>query len=387
MLAMSIPTLAIKLATSKSTKQKNGYYPIVLQVTYQRVPRRIRLGMKAKPSQWTGNRFHTSANNGNRLNRKLDVIEQRAIEIYEKNFENKKRFDFKEFALIFKEKEKSTSFYDIAKEFIASKQKSNTRKFYRESVLSLNKLKPILDVSQLTPSVLLDHEQKYFSAAYMRGLRAIVNYAILKGYLKPENNPFKTSYNPTGYSFSHIKQKKKPVAFTETEIEKFKALEDESLYHDLAMFSYYTFGINMWDFLQFTDKNYIEGAINFNRSKTNVHVVVPLAPQAKAIIEKYKKDERWFPLCDFTNEEKAKKRCNNLRKKVNFRIKLNATKLGIKKDVSFYTMRHTSATVALKRGAPIEKISALLGHLDIATTQTYLGQFESKELTSTVNLL
>jgi len=384
---MSAPTLAIKLATSKSTRQKNGYYPIVLQITYQRIPRRIRLGMKAKPSQWNGNRFLSSANNGVLLNKKLDEIEKRAFDIYERHFENKKRFDYKEFVTIFKEKDKSSDFYDIANEFIEGKQKSNTRKFYRESVLSLNKLKPILDVSQLTPSVLLDHEQKYYSAAYMRGLRAIVNYAILKGYLKPENNPFKTSYNPTGYSFSHIKQKKKPVAFTESEIEKFKALEDESLYHDLAMFSYYTFGINMWDFLQFTDKNNVDGAIDFYRSKTNVHVVVPLVPQAKAIIEKYKKDDRWFPLCDFSDEEKAKKRCNNLRKKVNFRIKLNAEKLGIKKDVSLYTMRHTSATVALKRGAPIEKISALLGHLDISTTQTYLGQFESKELTSTVNLL
>ena len=97
----------------------------------------------------------------------------------------------------------------------------------------------------------------------MRRLRAIVNYAILKGYLKPENNPFKTSYIPTGYSFSHTKQNKKPVAFTESEIEKFKSPEDENIYHDLAMFSYYTFGINMWDFLQFTDKKNVDGAIDF----------------------------------------------------------------------------------------------------------------------------
>jgi len=78
---------------------------------------------------------------------------------------------------------------------------------------------------------------------------------------------------------------------------------------------------------------------------------------------------------------------DNLRKKVSDRIKTNAIKLGITKRVSFYTMRHSAASIALKRGAPIEKISALLGHSSIQITQTYLDGFQSKELTSTVSLL
>lgn len=383
---MSTPTFAIRLDTSSSVKMKGGYYPVVLQVTHERKPRRIRLGMKAKKEQWDTSRYLSSVNNGRSMNKKLDEKEDLALEIYEKHFEGK-RFDYAQFRVYFKKGKANKNFYKIAEEFIKSKKRANTRRFYCESLISLKKIKPTLDINQLTPKVLLEHEMQYHSSAYMRGLKAIVNYAIMSGYLDARDNPFKTAYNPTGYSFSHIKQKRKLVALSETEMQEYLALEDSSLYHDLAKFSYYTFGINLWDFLQFTDDNEVDGAINFTRSKTGVDVIVPLNAQARKIIAKYRQGNRWFPLCDFRNEEKAKKRCANLRKRINLRMKKNLKQLGVVKDASFYSMRHTSATIALKKGAPIEKISALLGHSDISITQTYLDKFERKELKSTMDLL
>jgi len=384
---MLATSFSIKLDTSKNSKSKNGDYPVVLQVTHNRKPRRIRLGINATKESWVDGRVSDTLHNHKRINSRLSLFEDKALSIYEDHFEPRNRFDFKEFRTKFLEEDKTTDFYAVCDEFIQSKKKLKTRKFYKDCIQSLKKVHPTLSTKQLTPHLLLDHEKRYYSSAYMRGIRAVVNYAVMSEYISADSNPFKTSYNPTGYSFSHIKQKRKPVALSEIEIEQYKSLGDDTFYNDMAMFSYYTFGTNMWDFLQFSDENEVCGAIEFYRSKTSVRVTVPITPEARRIMEKYRKGNRWFPFCDFTDEEKARRRCDNLLRRVGKKIKSNCKKLEIKKEVSFYTMRHTSATIALKRGAPVEKISALLGHSDISTTQAYLDQFEAKELQSTIALL
>lgn len=44
---------------------------------------------------------------------------------------------------------------------------------------------------------------------------------------------------------------------------------------------------------------------------------------------------------------------------------------GIKKRISFHVSRHSFAVLALNYGMPIESVSKILGHTDIATTQIY----------------
>jgi site-specific recombinase XerD len=49
-----------------------------------------------------------------------------------------------------------------------------------------------------------------------------------------------------------------------------------------------------------------------------------------------------------------------------------ATAAGLDGDkVTFHTARHTAATMLLSLGVPIEVVSKILGHSDIATTQIY----------------
>ena len=52
-------------------------------------------------------------------------------------------------------------------------------------------------------------------------------------------------------------------------------------------------------------------------------------------------------------------------------IKDIAARSGLDKDISAHILRHTTATVALNNGMPIENISKLLGHANIATTMIY----------------
>ncbi|MDR1055699.1 MAG: site-specific integrase [Prevotellaceae bacterium] len=52
---------------------------------------------------------------------------------------------------------------------------------------------------------------------------------------------------------------------------------------------------------------------------------------------------------------------------------------GITKKISFHCSRHTSATLNLSLGVPIETVSKLLGHKKIATTQIYAKIIDEKK--------
>lgn len=43
----------------------------------------------------------------------------------------------------------------------------------------------------------------------------------------------------------------------------------------------------------------------------------------------------------------------------------------ITKDISFHSLKHGFATLAIGKGVPIKRMSRVLGHTDIITTQKY----------------
>jgi len=63
-------------------------------------------------------------------------------------------------------------------------------------------------------------------------------------------------------------------------------------------------------------------------------------------------------------------------KNINKYIRHIASAVGIEKDKTTYTARHTYSTVLKRSGASIEFISESLGHKNITTTESYLDSFE-----------
>ena len=57
---------------------------------------------------------------------------------------------------------------------------------------------------------------------------------------------------------------------------------------------------------------------------------------------------------------------------------------GIEKQISYHSGRHSFATIALTNGMPIERVSRVLGHTNITTTQIYakiISQILNNDLT------
>ena len=52
-------------------------------------------------------------------------------------------------------------------------------------------------------------------------------------------------------------------------------------------------------------------------------------------------------------------------------IKQIAERADLGKNITPHVLRHTTATIALNNGMPVEDISKLLGHENIATTMIY----------------
>ena len=116
-----------------------------------------------------------------------------------------------------------------------------------------------------------------------------------------------------------------------------------------------------------------------NREKTWCRENVPLLPVAKEIIEKYKDHP-----CRANNGQLLPMISNQ---KYNSYLKEICEILGINKNLTTHTARHTFATtVTLANGVPLETVSALLGHKSIRTTQIY-AKIEASKISQDMGTL
>ena len=142
-------------------------------------------------------------------------------------------------------------------------------------------------------------------------------------------------------------------------IERLNPTPGSSLAHarDLFIFQMYT-GMAYADTQAFNiaDYAYVDGhwQRTAERIKTGVPYVSRLLPPAVEVLQRNS-----FRLPQLSNQ------------KYNVALKNLGDAAGIRKRLTSHMARHTFATWALQHGVPIEIVSRMLGHTDIAMTQRY----------------
>jgi len=175
---------------------------------------------------------------------------------------------------------------------------------------------------------------------------------------------------------------KKPNFITEEEMEKVRDSLDQTRYKVLITCLFYTglrwseaFGITANDFN--FDQWVIDGGIDGQKLG---QLTVP-ASIAKGSKERkvWVVPKAMYYIMNFCNYrlKNEKKFTHDSRLfdfgKTDWSIIIRETaKSVLKKHVTSHSMRHSFATMLIKKKIPIEKVQILLGHSDISTTQIYL---------------
>ena len=218
-----------------------------------------------------------------------------------------------------------------------SLRKDTTKKNLLTTLDLLNRFRPSIEFEDITYTFLLEFEdfmrkrmyETNTIAKHMRQLRTFVNEAIKRGYIQPDDYPFRKYQIKTTQS--------KHSFLLPEEIRKLEKLElsscPKSLMHSLKAFLFccYT-GIRYSDFVLLNESN-----------------IVTI------------KGEKWLIFKSNSSVNKDLKKIGVLAK--------------IEKHFSFHTARHTNATLLIYNGAQITTVQKLLGHQSVKTTQGYSDIF------------
>ena len=161
-----------------------------------------------------------------------------------------------------------------------------------------------------------------------------------------------------------------PRALSREDFEKIRDVEIPAwrtthiLARDLFLFACYT-GTAYADAVSVTRENLYtddEGNLwlKYRRKKNELRASVKLLPEALALIDKYRDDDRptLFPMIRYSNMKRHMKALTVL--------------AGVSGSLCYHQARHSFASlITLEAGVPIETISRMLGHSDIQTTQVY----------------
>jgi site-specific recombinase XerD len=166
------------------------------------------------------------------------------------------------------------------------------------------------------------------------------------------------------------REKKLPVVLSVAEVEKLIAVT-QNIKHRALLALAYSAGLRRQE-AQFIKPLDIDSArmqvrVVQGKGKKDRHSI--LSPKALDLLRTYYKIER--PKT-FLFESQGKKGVQLADSTLNEIVKKSAAKAGIKKRVSFHTLRHCFATHLLEKGVNIRIIQEFMGHVSLKTTAIYL---------------
>jgi integrase/recombinase XerD len=166
------------------------------------------------------------------------------------------------------------------------------------------------------------------------------------------------------------REKKLPVVLSLSEVEALIAAT-KNIKHKALLMLAYSSGLRLMEIQMIKP-------LAIDSSRMQVHVVqgkgkkdryTILSSKTLDILRIYYKFER---PSNFLFEAQGKKGQHLAGTSLNCIVKKNALKAGIKKHISFHTLRHCFATHLLEKGVNLRLIQQFMGHNSLKTTSVYL---------------
>lgn len=236
-------------------------------------------------------------------------------------------------------------------------------------------------------------------------LRTLVHRAIEVGIMEASKDPFLV------FKYKGVKTTKEKLDDDEMERIINLELEEGSLiWHckNYFLFSYYCAGIRAADLIQLRWGNVTgSGRLHYQMGKNHKERDLLLVEQAVDILKHYHREDAKptdyiFPLLSndaeyatyITQADKDRMR-PELRHKmyqdvssknalINKYLKKIAEQAEIEKPLSMHISRHSFAHIAQEVGAESSAIKNILGHSNLATTERYMGSFDTSKTDETL---
>lgn len=384
----------IILDIRRKKEEVNFDYTVKLRITFQGEQRYYLTGYKMTEADFANTMKKTPIKKMEPIRVQLDHIDLKAKNI----INNLDGFSFRMFEEKWFEKENANKdVFELFNQVITSKfaeGKISTAINYRCSMKSLQVYFPKLSFIDITPALLKKYETHMLSkeksistvGIYLRPLRAIINEAINKKYITKNDYPFglKKYVIPVSRNVKKAMTKEEFKKIVQYEPHDTKGFEARA--KDFWILSYLCQGMNPKDLL-LLKKDDIEGDfIIFIRQKTKdttrnvVEITVPLLPETKQIIDKWKSNNNSSFLFDFITENMTDieiyKTVQQFVKITNKHMKKIAEKVDVQKKITTYVARYQFTKALIDGGESVEYLRQCLGHQNSTTTIRYIGSFE-----------
>lgn len=378
-----------KLYFRSNYSNKDGESPVLLLINHKGKVKNYSLKIAAKPSNWNDAKRRIKAGDPDyiRKNRLLSHYEAKAIKIVDDHAVRDKPLSLSEFMRLFKDEQYgSQDFFAYADKLIRDKTGVNEDNTIKSMTSSMKKLRAFC--KELTfGEINLDFIQRYERflkvdranndnsiSKSMRLFKAVVNDARRNGLI--EKDPF------ADYKIGRIEGDREHL--TENEVNKLLQLygggsQKRNMQNVLRYFLFACFtGLSFADIKDLRKRDITSKAefngkrfISMKRKKTGTQVLVPLIPQALALLpdgfQRLYDGQKVFKV--LTSQP------------TNRYIKEIVSSARINKKISFHCGRHTFATLCKSHGINYDVIAKYLGHADQKTTAVY-AKYETSLLVS-----
>ena len=270
------------------------------------------------------------------------------------------------------EEDRRTSFWTIAERCIATKD-GRTKEVYRHTLAKLRAF------AGDAPLYIEDIDRVWLHgfdasiggkvnsrAIHLRNLRAICNFAL--------DEELTTHYPFRKFKIRTEETRKK--ALTLEQVQAFLAVPGPNEYRDVFLLMLYLRGINISDLAGLTEKDVVNGRIEYRRNKTGQLYSIKVEPEAQEILDRWKGERHLLRCFDRYKEPHDYNR--RMREALKKMKRPDGTL--IEKDCSSNWSRHTWATMCAELDVPDPTISLGMGHRIAGhrTTAIYIKRDQRK---------